>query len=766
MATGHGTHTASSTDSPNSPGHSVGPGTPAPVHSRKLAGRLGWALLALLLFAVGLAAVCESMGWPFLQQPLQRFLSNSLQREVSFDAPAGATTPQDRTFQVHLLGSVKLRVAHLRVAAPAWSNAPHLLQAQDVVLDMRYADLWAAHQGRPVQVRRLQAAGLDAQLERLSDGRASWQFGKPDQPQDAPAPRVGNLQVASGVIHYRDEPRAADVTIKLSLTDGPPPNAGAVAQPTTATQAQRQTLQAHAGGRFRDLPLQVALTTSGALPWIADEAVTTSQKAPLTVSATVGRATLAFDGTAVDLRHLSQLSGQFTLIGPSLAAVGDPVGVTLPTTAAFRAQGWVVKQGDVWNVVADDVTVGSSRLKGAFTYDRGRAVPLLAGRLGGSRLMLVDLGPALGGAVPSATPASAPATAPATAPAIAPASSAPAAPAVRPAVVATQANPGTVKNTLVKGPPPKMVKAPGKVLPNRPFDLGALSRMDADVLIDMAELALNTTLLEPLRPLRTHLRLSGGVLTLSNLEARTAQGRLYGSVSLDGRANQAQWRADLRIAGVRLEQWLHLKRPSPEAPAYITGVLSGRAQVTGQGRSTADLLASLDGNVHGELTQGSISHLLVEMAGLDLAQGLGLLIKGDDALPMTCAVTDLVAKNGQLRPRVMVVDTRDSTIWVDGSLSLAQESMDLRAVVSPKDFSPLTLRTPLLVQGTFSNPQVSIQKAPLGRKLGGALLLGLINPLASLLALLDPGDGASAQHDAQGCRALAQRGTAATTAPR
>ena len=39
--------------------------------------------------------------------------------------------------------------------------------------------------------------------------------------------------------------------------------------------------------------------------------------------------------------------------------------------------------------------------------------------------------------------------------------------------------------------------------------------------------------------------------------------------------------------------------------------------------------------------------------------------------------------------------------------------MDLRAVVSPKDFSPLTLRTPILVRGTLGDPAVSIEAGKL-----------------------------------------------------
>jgi hypothetical protein len=106
----------------------------------------------------------------------------------------------------------------------------------------------------------------------------------------------------------------------------------------------------------------------------------------------------------------------------------------------------------------------------------------------------------------------------------------------------------------------------------------------------------------------------------------------------------------------------------------------------------------------------------------------------------------------------MVLDTRDSVIWIDGSLSMASEAIDLRAVVSPKDFSPLTLRTPLRVRGSFAAPEVSLDKTPIARKLAAALLLALLNPLAALIPFIDPGDGTTTTtRTADACQSLMQR---------
>lgn len=710
--------------------------TPSLLRRRPVATVVITAIGVVLAVALAAVAVGESMGWPVLAGPLQRLLADKLDRRVSFSPSASGTGPamtQTKTqtqqqaqeaFSVSFLGGLRLRAAQLEIGAPGWSTSPHLVLARDVALDLRYTDLWRAYRGQLLRIDRLRASTLDANLERLADGRASWQFSRPDSVTPFALPRFGRLDVADGILRYRDKPFDLDFDAKLSLVDSSSAAvlAGAAASSAAGAASAANGLQVNATGRYQKLPLKITLTSSGVLPWVADEAATVP--VPVTVNATVGRASLVFNGSATDALTLGGLSGRFSVKGPSLAAVGDPVGVTLPTTGAFRTEGMVVKQNDTWRVTVDTAIVGSSRLNGAFTFDAGRRVPLLSGRLGGSRLLLADLGPVVG---------------------------------TTPAVASTAA--AADAGADVDRPPKALAntaKLKGKVLPDRPFDLAALRAMDANVLIDISDVDLSTRLLEPLRPLHAHLQLAGGVLTLSDLDARTANGRLMGALSLDGRGSTALWNGDVRWDGVRLERWVRQTRKEG-APPYVSGRLDGRATLRGQGRSTAEILASLKGNVRTQLRGGTVSHLVIEAAGIDLAQSLVVLLKGDDALKVECAVADLVAEGGVLRPRVIVIDTEDSTVVVDGSVSLATEGLDLRAVVSPKDFSPLALRTPLRVRGSFANPEVSLDKGPLGAKLAAAALLALVNPIAALIPLLDPGDSEAAQRDGVGCAGLRQR---------
>jgi uncharacterized protein involved in outer membrane biogenesis len=657
-----------------------------------------WSLLGLAGAVLVALVACEALGWPFLVGPAQRLLADTLKRDVRLaDAPDHG--------RIRLLGGLRIDIPMLEIGSAAWSKDPYFLHAENAQLRVSYSALWRAHRGDALDIKRLHADRLIVHAERRADGMASWQFGEPKAQQEKGTrlPRVRSLSVTDGQLTVVDAPLKADLQAEVRLadqdTEAPLP-AGAASAPLTG-------LVVRAKGTYGGFAVEGRLRSIGVMPLLVSD--DDAPPVPVALRIDTGRAALRFRGTVTDVLKLEGMNGRVQVSGPSLSAVGDPLGVTLPTTGPFEIDGRVAKHGEVWNVLVDDATVGSSRLNAALTYDMRPKVPRLSGRVAGPRLLLADLLPSIG-------------VGPAPAPAVAP-----------------------------EQKPPKR---PGdRVLPNRAFDLPSLSAMDANVLLAFDRAELGRIFALPLEPLRAHLTLADGKLAISDLVARTADGSLAGAVSLDGKPKLALWDSDLRWSGVRLERWLNQGRPA-DKPPYVTGRLIGQARLKGQGRSTAEILGSLDGSVVTRIVEGKVSHLAVEGAGLDLAQALGVMVKGDELLTIDCALVDLQAKQGVLRPRAMVVDTRDSTVWADGTLSLADESMDLRAVVTPKDFSPLALRTPLRVQGSFSDPKISLEKAPLARKVGTSVLLGLLNPLAALIPLVDVGER---QPSGEGCNALLER---------
>ena len=690
----------------------------APPHRRRLAlwlSAVGLGLLVVLL-------ACEWAGWPFLAGPAERWLSQRLEREVRFE---GASP--DR-FKLHLLGGVSLKLAGLHVGQPQGFEGQAMVQARQLALQVDWTELLGWRSGQPLAVRAASAQHLDVQLLRNAAGRANWESStraRDDAEPHAPLITLGRMSVSEGKAHVSDLPLQLELEASFAWRDGAGSQAatgaaaaikasgtasGAAGSKAPGSTADEATgLTGSATGSLRQLPLRATLRTGSALPWLADDG--NAPAVPVNFKLQVGRAQLDFDGQVRDLLGQRDLRGVYRVQGPSMAAVGAPVRLTLPTTPRFAMRGYLVQQGTRWLTVVDEATVGQSRLAGEFTFDKPKnALPTLSGHLHGALLLLQDLGPAVG--------------------------------------AADRSDPST------RSQAPK-----GRVLPDRNFDLPSLRAMNANVLVDIGRLDFGTSQLQSAAPLHAHVVLSGGVLRIEDLDARLAQGRIGGRIQIDGRAPVALWTADLQARGLRLEQAV---RPVQRAglPPYASGLLGARLTLRGQGRSTAQWLASADGRVLVQWTQGTLSNLLVEAAGLDIAQGLGLLVSGDAVLKVDCGAADLRVRDGQVTPQVMVIDTSDSTLWVTGALSLADERLQLVAHVQPKDFSPLTLRTPLHIDGTLAAPVLTLEKGPLLRRVVPAALLAMINPLAALIPLLDPGKTEPAA--ATGCQALAARGRTTT----
>ena len=706
--------------------------TPTVAPSRHLSRHAGYGALGVLVLLVVGFGVCEAIEWPFLRHPLEGKLSRILDRPVTFGDQFG----------VRLLGSVRAHTDSMTIG-PAPANGPTLvddagkprdfMHANSVKLALGYRTLYEQWRGtgQAIAVKLLEVDGLELNLKRNADGHANWQFGAAQPATSASSPQLPTferLDVRNGEVRLVDEPLQISADAHVATREGSAEGAAIAASAPSTPQVRVATvgatrligtaalaasggtatptrqaiaiddntpgLQVDGQGTYRNAPLLIQLRSSGLLPLAASDADAVS--VPLWLDVHADKTSIRVDGTATDVLHFGGMDATFVASGPSLAAVGDALGVTLPTTAKFATHGRLQKHGHVWDAGIAAMDIGSSRLNGNFRFDTGPAVPVLTGKLGGTRLALADLGPAFGAAPPDA--------------------------------------PASASNAK-----------PGKVIPDRKFDIPSLKAMNADVGVQLATLDLGTTLLEPFKPLQGRITLQDGVLNLKELVARTSAGEVQGGIGVDSRPATPKWTADLRWSGIQLDRFIKTRDAAVRKDAsgnkpdvgYISGALGGNAQLKGEGNSSAKLMASLDGTARLWVRDGTVSHILVEAAGIDVAQALGMFVKGDDKLPMQCALAQFDLVNGKVMPEVFVIDTQDTTMLIDGDLSLAAESLDLRMTAHPHDFSPLAPRTPVKVVGTFDDPHIRLEAKPLVKRAGAAAALSLINPLAALLALVD-----------------------------
>ena len=171
------------------------------------------------------------------------------------------------------------------------------------------------------------------------------------------------------------------------------------------------------------------------------------------------------------------------------------------------------------------------------------------------------------------------------------------------------------------------------------------------------------------------------------------------------------------------------------------GQLNGNFDLTGKGNSVRQMLASSSGKVELVVAGGKISKLMMEKAGLHLWEILELKMAGDRLVKLRCAVAGFDVKQGNMQVNAMIFDTEVTTIIGTGSIDLGDEKLDLTLNQKTKYTSPLALRSPIYVRGSFARPAVEVDKGRVAARALGAIALGLVNPLLTLIPLIDAGPG-------------------------
>jgi hypothetical protein len=134
----------------------------------------------------------------------------------------------------------------------------------------------------------------------------------------------------------------------------------------------------------------------------------------------------------------------------------------------------------------------------------------------------------------------------------------------------------------------------------------------------------------------------------------------------------------------------------------------------------------------------------MEFAGIDGAEILKFMMRGDQNVVLRCAGAAFDVKQGLMTSRALVFDTEDTVVYGNGQVSLADEAIDLTLHPYPKDMSILSLRSPLRMAGSFASPKLGPDKGALASKAGIVLALAAVNPLLGLAATIETGPGKDA----------------------
>ena len=175
----------------------------------------------------------------------------------------------------------------------------------------------------------------------------------------------------------------------------------------------------------------------------------------------------------------------------------------------------------------------------------------------------------------------------------------------------------------------------------------------------------------------------------------------------------------------------------------VEGQIDLDVDLSGSGATRYNFL----GNAAGRITiiggPGEISGRKIDLWAADLIPTmLSPSWQREDVTEMNCLVAHIEVKEGQAEIEDLLLDTQRVTIAGSGKLDLKTEALNVIIAPRPKRASLVSLANPVRIEGTLSEPEVSVTRLPRRSRLAGTgILAGLINPAFLIFALSDSGTG-------------------------
>jgi uncharacterized protein involved in outer membrane biogenesis len=591
----------------------------------------------------------------------------------------GYTVAIDGAFDVDLGRVVRINAAGIRLGNPDWARRPDMARIEHVLVELAPLDLLRGRLTLP----RIALDGADIELERAADGRRNWQSNPAAEavtPEErADLPVIERLDVKRSRIVYRDATSGFGIEAEAASVEG-------------KAESDEPTLEVKGRGTVDKRPFTFSLV-GGSILSLREG----GEPYPLRLTADLGDTHLEGFGTMTEPVRLKGANIELLVRGGSVRSLFAALGMTAPETPPYTVKGRLRNEGDVWHFTDFVGTVGTSDIAGSLKVDVARERPHLTADVSSRSLDFYDLGPILG--LPPGLAEGQPATE-----------------AQRQAAARVKASP--------------------RVLPDAPLDLDRIGKFDADVRF-RAQAVKNIPV--PISPVDLTVELKQSLLKLAPFRFGFSGGTANSSIVIDARKRPVMTSSDIRLVGMSLDQLMARLGLKDVA----SGSVRARIKLDGAGDSVRESLAHSNGTVGLAMGGGSISLLAMEVAGLDIAESLAFLGKKEKTVPVRCLAISFAVQSGIMEARALVLDTTDTVLTGKGAISLRNENLDLELIANPKDWSPLSLRTPIELKGTFKDPKPGIKPGAAVARGAAAAALGVaLTPLAAILAFLDPGTGA------------------------
>lgn len=544
--------------------------------------------------------------------------------------------------------------------------------------------LWPLFRG-DMQVPRILLDRPVLSLERNAAGLGNWVFG--DDASNLPEFR--RVHIEEGSLAFLETSRKTDIKVSVD------------SKPRRRTDAEAPIAVA-GGGIWKGNKFALEGTAESPL-----ELRNSDRPYRIDARATAGPTRAHARGSLLDPLRMRDFDLKLALAGQNMDDLFPLIGVALPPTPPYALDGRLTRSVDspkrsTWKYDGFKGKVGDSDLSGfAHVAAGGKSRPHLKADLRSQRMDLDDLGGFIG--------------------------------------LAPKSGGGETTNPELAAQAAQQ-QASGKLLPSDPWKLDKLRAMDANVRLRAQRIETRKL---PVDDMDATLALKDGVLVLKPLDFGVADGNIRSTIRMDARERTIRSQADIRATGMVLGK---LMPDSVQLGQAAIGKVGARVVFASNGNSIAQLAANANGDAEAGMGSGQISKLLMEFAGMDLAGILKIKLTKDKQIPIRCAYGDFAVKDGVMTPRALVFDTSETRLNGSGTIDLRNERLDLVIKPKTKTFSPLSLRAPLYVEGTFRKPDLRPDYARMGLRAAAAVLLANVAAPAAALATADLGQGKDAQY--------------------
>ncbi|MDR6847327.1 uncharacterized protein involved in outer membrane biogenesis [Sphingomonas sp. BE270] len=204
------------------------------------------------------------------------------------------------------------------------------------------------------------------------------------------------------------------------------------------------------------------------------------------------------------------------------------------------------------------------------------------------------------------------------------------------------------------------------------------------------------------RTLSGTLTLDHRLLTVSDVVATLASGRMVGTLKVDHRSGRPKLSIDLRLAGLTLDSLIG-------EPDMVSGRVRGRIVLAGQGDTVREALSRANGKAAMVATDGEVRRMVADVLGQNLSGAVVHALGSPSRMvPLRCLVADFRATDGVLVPRPLGIDTGSSVGRGAGRIVMDGERIALTLAGTSKSRALLKIADPIQIGGTLSKPTVTV----------------------------------------------------------